>query len=209
MQVMRGLEARLGGWAIKRRRPVIAAALALSVIAASGTAFLEFSADDRIYFSRDNPQLLASEAMENAYGKTSNVFFAIVPEDRDATSVLALEATLWLTERAWRIPFATRVDSLTNFQHSTADEDDILIRDLVDGTALGDVEKRSRIRAIALAEPLLVGRLVARDGGGLAASMSPWRCRARTKCAKGPGSPSSPTDSPTGFASSSPVSMCA
>ncbi|MDE0173690.1 MAG: MMPL family transporter [Defluviicoccus sp.] len=165
MQALRGLESRLGGWAIGRRWPIVAAALVMSGIAASGTAFLEFSADDRIYFSRDNPQLLASEAMENTYGKSSNVFFAVVPEDRDATSAIALEAALWLTDRAWQIPFATRVDSLTNFQHSTADGDDILVRDLVDGSAPGDVEQRSRIRAIALAEPLLAGRLIARDGG--------------------------------------------
>jgi len=165
MQAVRGLEARLGGWAIERRSPIIASALVLSGIAASGTAFLEFSGDDRIYFSKDNPQLLASEAMENTYGETSNVFFAVVPEDRDATSTLALEAALWLTERSWQIPYATRVDSLTNFQHSTAEQDDILVRDLVDGAALGDADERSRIRQISLAEPLLAGRLIARDGG--------------------------------------------
>ncbi len=165
MQAVRGLESRLGGWAIERRRPIIAAALILAGIAASGTAFLEFSADDRIYFSKDNPQLLASEAMENTYGETSNVFFAVVPEDRDATSALALEAAVWLTERSWQIPYATRVDSLTNFQHSKAEQDDILVRDLVDRADPGDADERSRIREIALAEPLLAGRLIARDGG--------------------------------------------
>ena len=144
---------------------IIAAALVLSGFAASGTAFLEFSADDRIHFSKDNPQLVAAEAIENTYGETSNVFFAVAPEDRNATSALALEASLWLTERGWQVPFATRVDSLTNFQHSTAEDDDIVVRDLVDGSALGDAGERARVRAIALAEPLLAGRLIARDGG--------------------------------------------
>ena len=165
MQAVRGLEPRLGHWAIEWRWPIVAAALVMSGIAASGTAFLEFSADDRIYFSKDNPQLLASEAMENTYGETGNVFFAVAPEDRDATSAPALEAALWLTERAWQIPYATRVDSLTNFQHSSADGDDILVRDLVDEDVLRDADERSRVRAIALAEPLLAGRLIARDGG--------------------------------------------
>ena len=164
-RVLRGFESRLGGWVIEQRWPIIAAALVLSGIAASGTAFLEFSADDRIYFSRNNPQLLASEAMENTYGETGNVFFSVVPEDRDATSALALKAALWLTERAWQIPFSTRVDSLTNFQHTTADGDEIVIRDLMDSSAAGDADQRSRVRAIALAEPLLAGRLIARDGG--------------------------------------------
>ena len=164
-RAVRWLESRLGNWAIQRRGLIIAAAFVLSGIAASGTAFLEFSADDRIYFFKDNPQLIAAEAMENTYGETSNVFFAVAPEDSNATSALALEAALWLTDRAWQIPFATRVDSLTNFQHSVADDDDIVVLDLVDGSALDDAGERSRVRAVALAEPLLAGRLIARDGG--------------------------------------------
>ena len=160
-----GMESRLGGWVIDFRWPIVAVTLTLAGIAASGTAFLDFSADSRLYASSDNPQRRASEAIENTYGRSQNVFFAIAPEDRDATSALALEATVWLTERSWTVPYATRVDSLTNFQHVTADGDDILVRDLVDAAVLGDAGERSRVRAIALAEPRLAGRLIARDGG--------------------------------------------
>ena len=166
---MDALESRLGGWVIAARWPIIAVALALVGVAASGTAFLEFSADHRVYFAKDNPQLLAYEAMEDTYTKGNNVFFAVVPEDRDATSAFALEATAWLTAQSWQIPYATRVDSITNFQHTTADGDDILVRDLVDEAARGDAGERSRIRAIALADPRLAARLIARDGavGGI------------------------------------------
>ena len=168
MKALHEFESRFGGWVVAARWPIVAVALVLSGIAAGGTAFLEFSADDRIYFVKDNPQLLASEAMENTYGKTNNVFFAVVPENRDATSAIALEAIAWLTERSWQIPYATRVDSLTNFQHSTADGDDILVRDLLE-VAAGEGGERSGVRAIALGEPLLTGRLIARDGevGGI------------------------------------------
>ena len=161
---MSTLESRFGSWVIAARWPIIAASLVLAGIAASGTLFLEFSADYRIYASRDNPQRLASEAMENTYGKTDNVLFAIVPEDGDATSALSLEAIAWLTERSWRLPYAVRVDSLTNFQHTTAHGDDIRVRDLVDDDVIGDAGERSGVRATALAEPRLAGRLIARDG---------------------------------------------
>ena len=165
MKAVREFESRLGGWVIVSRWPIIVVTMVLVGIATSGTLFLEFSADHRIYFSKDNPQLLAYEAMENTYGQRGNVFFAIAPESRDATSALALEATAWLTEQSWQIPYSTRVDSVTNFQHTTADGDDILVRDLVDEAARGDASERARIRAIALAEPRLVARLLARDGG--------------------------------------------
>ena len=161
---MPALESRYGSWVIAARWPIIAATMVLAGIAASGTVFLEFSADYRIYAARDNPQRLASEAMENTYGKSGNVLFAIVPADGNATSALALEATAWLTERSWKIPYAARVDSLTNFQHTTADGDNLLVRDLADEEVRGDADARSRARVIALAEPRLAGRLIARDG---------------------------------------------
>lgn len=164
MKLLSEIESRLGSWVIMLRWPIIIAAIVLTVVATSGTLSLEFSSDHRIYFSKNNPQLLAYQEMEDRYGKSDNVFFAIAPEDRDATSALALEATEWLTEQAWQIPFASRVDSVTNFQHTTAVGDEILVRELVDESAFSDAEERSRIRAIALAEPALTGRLLARDG---------------------------------------------
>ena len=162
---MREIESRLGGWVIAARWPIIVISLILVGLAASGTLFLEFSSDHRVYFSKDNPQLLAFEELEKTYGRGSNVFFTIVPEDRDATSSLALEATAWLTEAAWQIPYSTRVDSITNFQHMTADGDDLLVRDLVDESVRSDAGERSRIRAVALADPRLAARLIATDGG--------------------------------------------
>ena len=165
MSPVRTFESQLGGRVIASRWPIIVATVILVGIAASGTVFLEFSADDRIYFNEDNPQLLAFEALEEKYGQSDNVLFVLVPPDRDATSALALEATAWLTEQSWTVPYATRVDSITNFQHTTARGDDILVRELVDKSGRADANERARIRSIALAEPSLAGRLIARDGG--------------------------------------------
>ena len=162
---MRALETRLGGWVLAARWPILVIAPILVAVAASGVRFIEFSSDYRTYFDDDNPQLLVFEALENTYTRSSNVLFAIVPDDGDATSEQALEAAAWLTERAWQIPYSTRVDSLTNFQHTTADGDDLLVRELVDEAVRADAAERSRIRAVALAEPALAGRLIAHDGG--------------------------------------------
>ena len=169
---MRHFEARFGAWVVAVRWPIIAFALILTAAAASGTLVLEFSADYRTFFTEDNPQLLAYESLENTYGKSDNVLFLAVPEDGDATSEPALAAAVWLTERAWQTPYSTRVDSIANFQHTTADGDDLLVRDLVDPAKLADGEERSRVRAVALADPRLVGGLVARDAGVSAVSVT-------------------------------------
>ena len=162
---MRRFEARFGEWVVAARWPIIALTLILVAVAAGGSLFLEFSANYRMFFSQDNPELLAFEALENTYGKNDNVVVMVVPDDGDATSEQALAATVWLTERAWRTPYSTRVDSIANFQHTTADGDDLSVRDLVDPAKLGDAEERSRVRAAALADPRLAGSLLARDGG--------------------------------------------
>ena len=132
--------------------------------ASGGIALLDFSADYRIFFDADNPQLLALEEQENTYGKNDNVVFLIVPDDGDATSQTALSAAVWLTEAAWQTPYSRRVDSLANFQHTTADGDDLYVRDLIDPQVLDQPEARSRIRAIALSEPRIAGSMLALDG---------------------------------------------
>ena len=146
------------------RRLVILATLVLVAAASSGIAFLEFSANYRIFFDEDNPQLLALEALENTYGKNENVVFLIVPDDDDATSQSALSAAVWLTDAAWHTPFSRRVDSLANFQHTTADGDDLYVRDLVDPQELAQAETRSRIRSIASSDPRIAGSILARNG---------------------------------------------
>ncbi len=143
---------------------VILATLLLVAVASSGIARLEFSANYRIFFDEDNPQLLALEALENTYGKNENIAFLIVPDDGDATSERALSAAVWLTEAAWRTPYTRRVDSLANFQYTTAEGDDLYVRDLVDPQELARAEARSRIRAIALSDPRIAGSMLALNG---------------------------------------------
>ena len=146
------------------RWPVILAALLLVAVASGGIARLEFSASYRIFFDEDNPELLALEALENTYGKNENIVFLIVPDDGDATSEDALAAAVWLTEAAWQTPWSRRVDSLANFQYTTAEGDDLYVRDLVDRQALTRAEARSRVRAIASSDPRIAGSILARNG---------------------------------------------
>ena len=145
-------------------RAVILTTLLLVAVASSGIARLEFAADYRIFFDEHNPQLMALEALENTYGKSENIAFLIVPDDGDATSLDALSAAVWLTDAAWRTPYSRRVDSLANFQYTTADGDDLYVRDLVDPEELSQAETRSRIRDIALSDPRIAGTILGLGG---------------------------------------------
>ncbi|HHH48869.1 MAG TPA: hypothetical protein ENK51_08295, partial [Gammaproteobacteria bacterium] len=151
---------RYAQWVVGHPWWVILASVLLVMAAASGARLLGFTTDYRVFFSADNPQMLAFEALENTYTKNDNVMFILVPKDGDAFSERTLEAVKTLTEKAWQTPYSLRVDSLSNFQHTEAVEDDLSVHDLVDEELTLDAANRERIKSIALHEPILLDKLV-------------------------------------------------
>ncbi|MGI9332536.1 MAG: efflux RND transporter permease subunit, partial [Gammaproteobacteria bacterium] len=127
---------------------------------ASGARHLVFTTNYRVFFSADNPQLIAFEALENTYQRNDNVLMVLAPKDGKVVSAPALDAVEWLTEQAWQMPYSNRVDSISNFQHTQAEEDDLVVRDLVQGGAQMEDEALSQVDQVARSEPLLVRRLI-------------------------------------------------
>lgn len=155
---------RYATWLIRWRWVVLMLTLVWVVAAAYGVRFLTFSNDYRVYFTKENPQLLAFEKLQNTYNKGDNVLIVITPMEGNVFTASTLDAIEALTHAAWQIPYSTRVDSLTNFQHTRGVGDDLVVADLVkDAMGLGTSEL-SQIKAIALAEPLLAQRLISKDG---------------------------------------------
>ena len=134
--------------------------LLVVIAAASGGRFIEFTNDYSVFFSEDNPELKAFEAMQDIYTKTDNVLFVIAPKNGDVFNADTLALVSEMTEQSWQTPYSTRVDSITNFQHTVADADDLLVGDLVAGSADLSTEFIAYVRDVALNEPLLINRLV-------------------------------------------------
>ncbi len=170
--IPRSRAAAYGAWVQAWRWPVLLLCLTLTLLAASGARFLQPENDARIWFGPDNPQRLALEALENTFNKTDTVYIAVAPHDGDVFSVRALRAQQELTAAAWQLPHASRVNSITNYQYTRADGDELFVGDLVaaDPAEL-DAQQRARIRAIALNEPLLVQRLLSTTGDVAAISV--------------------------------------
>ncbi len=158
---------RIGRWAVfLTNHPYWVLVLtALFVVGAgAGISRLEFKNDYRIYFSKENPQLLAFEAIQNTYNKSDNVTFVVAPDSGDIFNPKTLEVIRQLTEKSWQLPYSMRVDSITNFQHTIAVDDDLNVADLVPDPASLRPSEIQYIRQIALHEPLLVNRLVSKTG---------------------------------------------
>jgi predicted RND superfamily exporter protein len=125
-----------------------------------GAQNLTFTNDYRVFFGEDNPQLMAFENLQDTYAKNDNVMFVLAPQNGQVFTRETLTAVAWLTERAWETPYSTRVESLSNYQHTSAEEDDLLVEDLAYEPRNLTDDDLIRIRDIALNEPVLINRLI-------------------------------------------------
>ena len=161
---MKRLEERLGDWVIRHRWWIIVTTLAAVFSAASGMRFLTFNNDMRVFFSEENPQLKALEALERTYTKNESVLFVLAPKDGNVFTGATLSAVEKLTEAAWKMPYSSRVDSISNFQHTRAEQDDLFVGDLIQNASGMSEEDLERVKSIALSEPLLVNRVLSSSG---------------------------------------------
>ncbi len=159
---------------LSRRWLVVLLAVLSMLAAAAGLPGIAVSSSYRVLFGKDNPDLLAFDKLQDTYSASRSALIAIAPKVGTVFTRETLAAIEELTEAAWQTPHSIRVNSLTNYFHSEAVEDDLTIAPLVEGAAsLSDAEL-DRIRTIALSEPELVGQLIAGDGrvGGLVISFA-------------------------------------
>ncbi len=147
-------------WLIKFRWIALTITLVIVGFLSSGGRFLSFTNDYQVFFGENNPQLAAFNDLQDTYAKNDNVLIMLEPADQNVFSNDTLQAVATLTEMAWQTPYSTRVDSLTNFQYTYAEDDDLIVEDLIEDPTALSAEDLVTIKEIALKQPLLVNRLL-------------------------------------------------
>ena len=151
-------------WVIRWRWLVLIGSVAVALVAGSGGERLAFNNDYRVFFADDNPEMLAFEQLQRTYTKIDNVLFAIAPREGEVFTPEILDAVELLTLEAWQLPFVLRVDSITNYQHTTATDDDLIVADLVEGGVDFTRVMLDEVSHIATNEPTMRDFLVAHEG---------------------------------------------
>jgi predicted RND superfamily exporter protein len=134
--------------------------LLIVLVAAMGLKDAKIISDFEVFFGETNPELKAYHALQDTYSKSDNVFFIVTPHNKQVFSKEAMLAVEYITEQSWFLPYANRVNSLTNYQHTQADEDDLLVGDLIENVQDATPKDFARAQQIALSEPTLVNRLI-------------------------------------------------
>ncbi|MBA57062.1 MAG: RND transporter [Pseudomonadales bacterium] len=151
-------------WLVKYRLLLFIFSLLAIGLVGFGATKLTVKSDYKIFFEADNPQLVANESIQQRFSASDNVLMVLNPADGEIFTRENLQAIEALTEAAWQIPYSQRVDSITNFQNTVVDGDDLMVEDLViDADSLSDEEIAWR-KDIAINEPLLVHRLISPNG---------------------------------------------
>jgi len=145
---------------IRFRWLIIISSILLAALMTLGMKNLAFNPDSRVFFSKQNPQLVALEELENTFTKSENIYIAVHPNKGDVFNKKTLSILSGLTKSSWQIPFSNRVDSLTNFQYMAVNGDDLSVDDLIVDSAILDKQKIQQIKNIALNEHALVYHLI-------------------------------------------------
>lgn len=160
-------------WLIKRRAFVLVASLAFIGALTAGAQHITFTNDYRYFFSEQNPHLKAFLKLQETYASPDTIILALQPKGtveeeggrpRRATDADVLKVIKQLTEDMWQTPHSTRVDSIANFQHTRATEEDLIVEDLVPEIDEIDQAVAHKVHEIATNDAVLVGRAISHDG---------------------------------------------
>ncbi|HIF5696595.1 TPA: efflux RND transporter permease subunit [Vibrio parahaemolyticus] len=143
---------------------VLLATIFLIIVATIGGKNLYFRGDYDIFFDGTNKQLLAFDEIQTTFAKTDNLAIVIAPEDGDIFTPQTLSLIQKVTVDAWQVPYSSRVDSIANYQHTEAFDDDLLVEDLLYSEYELTPERISKVKSIALSEPVLKSALVSEKG---------------------------------------------
>lgn len=133
----------------------------------AGGKNLTVSFDTRIFYSEQNLLLQQLRGFERKFSHNNNILFVISSRDEGEgriATVETLQALVEITDQAWRLPYSTQVESLSNFPRIVSDEDAFSVLEMVPSSGQLTHSAAAAIEKEALNDRLVVNRLLSADG---------------------------------------------
>ena len=159
-----GFTARFSLLVLQWRWISIIASLVAVAVFATGIRNLQFSNDTRAFFGDSNPEVIALRKLESSFATTNSIFIQVVPGGGDVFIPEFLSALAKFTKQAWEIPFALRASSITNFNDTKSEDDEIIIEPLLPEDQEITEALALKVRKVALASRDLVHNLISQKG---------------------------------------------
>jgi predicted RND superfamily exporter protein len=129
----------------------------------TGSGWLTFRSDERVFFAEENPLLVQLDAFQARYGKEDNAVILVHAREGDLIRGDRLAAIARITADAWKVPYARRVDSPTNFLIVSGNAEDMSVDHFWRTVDPVDPQALQKLREKANETPLLMGRILSRD----------------------------------------------
>lgn len=129
-----------------------------------GAQYLSVNSNYRIFFDGENKQLKAFDEIQKNFSQSDNLLFVVAPKSGNVFTPKVLSAIKEITEEAWKLPLAGRVDSIVNYQHTYTEGDELIVADLIEDPSSLSAEQIASIREIATNEVVLRDRLISGAG---------------------------------------------
>ncbi|MBV1934654.1 MAG: MMPL family transporter [Parvibaculaceae bacterium] len=148
---------------------VIFVTVLASLILAVGVFRIGLSSDTRVYFSEDNQYLGTLRAFERKFSHNNNVLFVVTATQGSVLTAEGLAIVRELEQRAWKLPYSTQVQSITNFPHIANEPDEetgelvFTVRELLDPTKPLNDETARTLAEVARQDRLIQYRLLSQD----------------------------------------------
>ncbi|MGZ0186561.1 MAG: efflux RND transporter permease subunit, partial [Alphaproteobacteria bacterium] len=158
----RGLAAKAAAFIVRARWLWVALTIVLVALSiARMDRIWPLDPNARVFFAPENPDRQALDRFEGTFAKEDNLMMVVAPKGGAVFTPEVLAAIGDITEQAWQLPFVRRVDSITNFQHTYADGDELVVRDLVPDPGSVDAVGAAAARETALSRIELVNSFIA------------------------------------------------
>ena len=145
--------------------PFKAIFFALLLIAAlvPGIRYMQADFSYRIWFLPDDPMLERFDAFERRFGNDEMVAVVVHSPSGifDAESITLVQT---ITEQMWQVSEVMRVDSLTNYNWTHSEEDELMVEPLVDDELPLTEALLAERRKVALEHEVIPGYLISEDG---------------------------------------------
>lgn len=158
---MKNLISKVSRYLVDNPKKLIVLSLLQVVLLGLGVSYLKADFTYRIWLAPNDPLLLAFDRFEETFGNDDSLVLLVHSPngifDQESMKVLSE-----LTEKLWLVPDILRVESLVNFQWTSAKDDEILIEDFIQ--KVEDPNYLLERKKLALNDPMLPGYLINRGG---------------------------------------------
>ncbi|RZV56150.1 MAG: hypothetical protein EX270_05625 [Pseudomonadales bacterium] len=158
------MEIRLVDFLMRWRNWMALFCVALCLLLGVGMQKLYFQSNYKVFFTEEDPQRVAHESQMEEYARSEDEIILLSFSGEPVFTNENLTTLQRATEMAWNMPYATRVDSLINYQYSRASEDELIVSDFIESPDSLDAAALSELERIARAERQVARRLVSTDG---------------------------------------------